>query len=377
MNIVIAILLFSLIVIIHEIGHFVAARKCGILVEEFALGMGPKLFGIRRGETLFTLRLFPIGGSCRMLGEDGEPKKKGVETEEEAETKEDAVKSERSFMSKSVPKRIIVILAGVIMNILLAFVATFAILAANRVVDAKVDSVMTGYPAEAAGLKPGDRINRLNGTKIFIRADIQMVMDNADGGAMDMEVIRDGKKINVNITPMYVESEGRYMIGFSYKEMLGMFAKTQTERDETLPRATFLETAAISANTCIYYVKHTLDGIGMLVTRKVGVKDLSGPIGIVSFIGDAYEESLGENNDGWAAFWNMLSLAAMLSANLAVFNFLPLPALDGGRLVFLLIEGVRGKPISPEKEGIIHFAGLVLLMIFAVFVAYNDILKLI
>ncbi|MCL2702465.1 MAG: site-2 protease family protein [Defluviitaleaceae bacterium] len=381
MNIVIAILVFSVIIIIHELGHFWAARSCGILVEEFAIGMGPKIFGVKRGDTVFSLRMFPIGGSCRMLGDEAEPikSKNTPESFEDEELKPGKTLSAdgRSFPSKPVWKRLIVIAAGSVMNAVLAFCMMFAIFSTNGFLDTTVGSVVEGFPAQAAGILPGDRISRVNGRKMLVRSDISeaiaAAVRNNPGQATEIEIIRDGRKHIFNLTPQFNPAEDQYMIGFSYEPKLGLFSRMPGGID--IARASFGDTVRTSANMCVFLVRSTYQVIGMLMTRQASIGELMGPIGIVSVIGEAFEQSISISLS--AALTDMMWLVSLLSVNLAVLNLLPLPMLDGGRIIFLLIEGVRRKPINPEKEGIIHFAGFVLLMILAVFVAYNDILKLI
>jgi regulator of sigma E protease len=371
LNIVIAILVFSVLIVIHELGHFIAARRCGILVEEFSIGMGPKLFGFRPkgGETLYTLRLLPIGGSCRMLGEDVAPDKA------EASQQSAAAAPERSFSSKPVSKRIVVIAAGIVMNLLLAFVAAFVVYSANRFNVPKVDSLIPGYPAEAAGLMPGDRITKVNGKSVGVAEDVSRLINEKPGDAARLTLNRDGETVELTVTPMFDEASGRYLVGFNIGYVLGMFTEA-AEGEEDAERASFLDTAKMGFNFCVSSVKNIFGFLGQLITRKMDASQVSGPIGIINLMGDVYNESVATNNP-WTVLSNILMLVAGLSVNLAVFNFLPIPALDGGRIVFLIIEAVRGKPVNPEKEGMIHFAGMVLLMILMVFVAYNDILKII
>ncbi len=352
MSIVIAIIVFGVIVLIHEIGHYIAARKCGILVEEFAIGMGPKLWGTQRGDTLFSIRLFPIGGFCKLLGD------------------EVASSDSRAFSNKPLSSRIIVILSGVILNFVLAYVIFTLLSSFGGFALPVVKETIEGYPAETAGLRPGDRIYKINGTKINIYEDLSFVLGESKGSAVDVVVKRGKQLINLNIVPVKDES-GSYLIGFTCEFATGSFSK----KVETFQQAGLLETLANGFYKILFYIKVIVLSVVRLFTLNLSVKDMSGPIGIVQMIGTTYNETAKESM--LLAIANMVNLMGLLSANLAVFNLLPLPALDGGRLVFLIIEGLRGKPVPPEKEGTIHFVGFVLLMLLAVFVAYNDIMKII
>jgi regulator of sigma E protease len=274
-----------------------------------------------------------------------------------------------------VGKRIIVIAAGIVMNLLLAFVAAFALYAATPFSSARIGALTPGYPAEAAGLMPGDIITKVNGKHVVIAEDVTQFINANAGDPVLLTVKRDGKTRETTITPRFDEEYGRYMIGFSFNVMLGMFSKAP-EGAEGLERAGFSETLNRSFGFCVSSVRSIYDFLGQLITRRLDPGQMSGPIGIIDFMGDVYDDSVA-TGDPWNAVWNIMMLISALSVNLAVFNFLPIPALDGGRIVFLIIEAVRGKPVNPEKEGIIHFAGLILLMILMVFVTYNDILKII
>jgi regulator of sigma E protease len=296
------------------------------------------------------------------------------EKAEPSEERENAP-PERSFTSKSVWKRIIVIAAGIVMNLLLAFVAAFAVYSANPFPVAKVGDLIPGYPAEAAGLRPGDEIKKVNGKSVGIAEDVSQIINaNSDKTAL-LTIKRGGDTFELSVTPAYNEDENRYLIGFNFGYMLGMFTEAP-EGAEGLERANILDTAKRSVDYCVASVKGIYNFLWQLITRKMDTEQVSGPIGIVHYIGEVYDESVAASNP-WGAFWTIVMLIAGFSVNLAVFNFLPLPALDGGRIIFLIIEAVRGKPINPEKEAMIHFAGMVLLMILMVFVAYNDILKIV
>ncbi len=350
MSVFIAIVVFTIIVLVHEWGHYIAARKSGVLVEEFAIGMGPTIFSRKRGDTVFSIRLFPIGGFCKMLGEDTdnfEP---------------------RAFNSKSVYSRLLVISAGVIMNFLLAFIIFSIIAFVAGISVPVVKQVVDGSPAQAAQLMAGDRITEINGTKINIGSDLMFSLSQSKGQPMKVVLLRGGESYIKIIVPQK-DAEGNYKIGFLLDGKSGAISE-----NTTLQKASIFDSIAEGFWSIAFYVKVTLFGLMQLITRNLSVSEMSGPIGIVTVISDVYTMAAKESII--SVILNMAKFVAILSANLAVFNFLPLPALDGGRLVFLTVEAIRKKPIAPEKEGMVHFVGFVLLMVLAVFVAYNDILKI-
>ena len=302
MGIILAILLFSAIVIFHELGHFLLAKKNKIRVDEFSLGLGPTIFGKQFGETKFSLKLLPFGGAC-MMGEDDVDDM-----------------SEGSFNSKSVWARMSVIVAGPVFNLILAWILCMIIIGWTGYRAPIVSNVTDGYSAQEEGIEPGDVIKKIGGKSVHIWNDISLYnMMHAGTKSVEVEYERDGKDYTVVLEPV--------------------------------------------------------DSLKMLVGGKVGVKDLSGPVGIVSAVDNVYQEAAPAGMV--VVILNLLNIGVLLTANLGVMNLLPLPALDGGRLVFLIIEAVRGKRVPPEKEGMVHFAGFVLLMALMVVIMFNDILKLV
>jgi len=362
MSIVIAIIIFGFIVIIHELGHFWTARRCGVLVEEFAVGMGPKLYSWTRGDTMYSIRLLPIGGYCRMLGEN---------------TEDD---DPRAFNTKSIPKRAAVLFAGAAVNILFALVIFIGIVMFGGYTSLQVSNVLAGSPAAAAGFRDGDRIVSVDGRGVRIVEDLSFILMDYDGAKpLDIGLDRDGALIHKTLTAMKTQ-DGNYILGFNPMPKAGCF---QTGIG-SFQRAGFFE--CVYAGFCKFwaFIYMTVYGIARLVTLRLPMSDLSGFIGITSTIGAVYDTNI---NTGIAKHlplaaiianvsYSMVLLAGMLSAALGIFNLLPLPALDGGRLAFLLAEAVRGKAVKPEREGMVHLVGFVLLMVLAVFVAYNDVLKI-
>ncbi len=342
MSIILALIIFSLIILIHELGHFLLAKRGGVTVEEFSLGMGPSLISTVKGGTRYSLKLLPFGGSCMMLGED------------------EATTEEGSFASKSVWTRISVIAAGPIFNFILAFVLSVIIIGSIGVDKPVILAVSEGFPAAEAGIQKGDTILKMNGTKIRLSREVTNYVTFHQGEDVTFVYEHEGEERTVTLSPEQNEG-GRYIFGLStvssYREKVGAW-----------------ETLKYSAYEVKYWIQTTISSLKMLFTGQVGLNDMSGPVGVVTIIGDTYKESAADG--GFYIWLNMLNISILLTANLGVMNLLPLPALDGGRLVFLIIEAIRRKRIDPEKEGMVHFVGLMLLMVLMIVVMFNDIRKL-
>ena len=355
MSIVIAILIFGLIIIIHEFGHFIMARKCGVLVEEFSIGMGPLLYKKQNSGTQFSVRLLPIGGYCKMLGEDGESE------------------DPRAFNNKPLWRRTAILSFGAIMNLALAFIIFLFLVAINGFSTAGIIEVVPDSPAAKAGLMPGDQIIELNHSKITIFEDLELVLALSNGKPMDMTYVRNGQTYGIEITPYLISQDGNnaYKLGFYPTGKTGFFSK----RAEGFEQASIWESLTVPVRQIVFYIRATVISIIKLIMRQLPFSNMSGPIGMVSTINKSYNDTI--RVSGWYTFLNMVNLCGLLSANLGVFNLLPLPALDGGRLLFVLVEFIRRKPVPVEKESIVHMVGFVLLMILAAFIAYSDILKLI
>ena len=340
-GIVIALLIFSAIIIFHELGHFLLAKKNGIGVTEFALGMGPNLLSFKKGETEYCLKALPIGGLCAMVGEDTDDL------------------SENSFNSKSVWQRISVVAAGPIFHFILAFIFSLILVGMVGYDTPVVYMTEEGGPAYEAGITAGDVIKEVNGKKIHMFKEFRTeVLMNKDGESMTILLERDGKEMTTVVMPE-LAADGTYKMqiyGGAY-EKTGLF-----------------ETLKYGILEIRYWITTTVKSFGMLFSGGVSKDDVSGPVGIVSMIDDTYQQSA---SDGVLYIvLNMMNIGIMLSANLGVMNLLPIPALEGGRLVFLVVEAIRGKPIPPEKEGWVHTAGFVFLMGLMVFILYNDLMKL-
>lgn len=342
MSIVLAIIIFSLIILIHELGHFLLAKRGGIVVEEFSLGMGPRMISTVKGGTRYSLKLLPFGGSCMMLGEDENTSEAG------------------SFASKSVWTRISVIAAGPIFNFILAFLLSLFIVGSIGIDRPQILSVTEGSPAESAGIQVGDRILKMNNKKIRVSREVSNYVSFNQGVPVTIVYEHDGEEKTADMEPQQNES-GRYVFGVGIdtnaREKVGSW-----------------ETIKYSAYEVKYWIEVTLESLKMLFKGEVGIGEMSGPVGVVSIIGETYEQSASEG--GFYIWLNMLNISILLTANLGVMNLLPIPALDGGRLVFLILEGIRGKRIDPDKEGMVHFIGLMALMALMVIVMFNDVRKL-
>ena len=337
MSIILALVIFSVLVIVHELGHFLLAKWNGITVTEFSVGMGARLFSYEWGGTRYSLKLLPFGGSCMMVGEEEESDEEG------------------SFGSKSVWARIAVVAAGPIFNFLLAFVMS-VIIVANIGYDDTIVDVTPGYPAAEAGMQNGDKIVRMGGSRTYVYREISLFNSLYQGRNAEVTYCRDGEEYTVLLVPVRDEN-GFYRYGF--------------EKTNVRTKGNAFQTLGYSAAELRYWLKATIESLLKLFQGQVGLDDMSGPVGIVDAIGDTYEES---RSDGWYyVTLNMLIMSILLSVNLGVMNLLPIPALDGGRLVFLLIEAVRGKALPQEKESMVHFVGFILLMGLMMVVLLNDI----
>lgn len=343
MGIIIAILLFSAIVIFHELGHFLLAKANGIRVDEFSLGLGPTLFGKEIGGTKFSLKLLPFGGAC-MMGEDDA---------------DDL--SEGSFNSKSVWARISVIVAGPVFNLILAWILCIIMVAWIGYNAPVLGGVSEGYAAAEQGMQAGDRITEINGHRVHLWNEIALEnLSIKQGDLVEVTYERDGESNTILLEARQQEEDS--------------YAKIGVESTGKRTRPGIFGTLQYGAYTVKYWVSYTFKCLEMLVTGQVGIQQMSGPVGIVQVVDNAYQQSKPSGIS--VVLLNLLNIGILLTANLGVMNLIPFPALDGGRLVFLLIEAVRGKRVPPEKEGMVHFAGFALLMILMIFVMYNDIMRI-
>ena len=403
MIIIIAILIFSLIIIFHELGHFLLAKANHITVTEFAVGMGPILLKTTRGETTYALKLLPFGGSCAMLGED----------EEES--------GEGSFNSKSVWARMAVIAAGPVFNLILAFFLSIIVISYSGSGPARVVEVAEGSPEAEAGLEAGDVITSYNGRHISLGKELSTTvsMHGIPTDEIHLTVERDGEDREIVYVPSVTT---QYRLGFSYDEdsdgalivsvekglpmeqagiqagdvVTGINGADIDSREalmeylEQNPLSPEMSTYAslnfsyslredqsslgilkYSALEVKYWIEMVIDSLGMLFTGQYGLGDLSGPVGVVDAIGKSIDSA--KPYGIIMEIMTALNMAILLSANLGVMNLIPFPALDGGRLVFLIVEAIRRKPVKRDVEGMIHFGGLILLMVLMVYVLINDV----
>ena len=345
LNLILFVLILSVIVFIHEFGHFIFAKITGVYVYEFAIGMGPKLFSKKGKETEYTIRAIPIGGFCQLAGEDlGEDDLKEVP-------------EDRRLQSKSCFQRFLIMFFGAGNNFISAILILFfiALVWGGSTMDPVISSVQKNYPAMEAGLEKGDEILEINGHNISTSDDVSLYLAVSDPKKnVTIKVLKSNdKEVTYRFKPKKIKEDGevsyRYGIGIKQKKTTGF------------------------VNACKYTVKKTGSifkqmgiTVGYLFTGKIKLTQLSGPVGIYSVVGEQSKEGLA----------NILYLIAFLSINVGFINLIPLPAFDGGHILFIIIEMIKGSPVNPELENKIHTIGLLLLMLLMVFITFNDILKL-
>ncbi len=423
MNIVVAILILGIIIIIHEFGHFLLAKKNGITVTEFSVGMGPRLASFVHKGTRYSLKLLPFGGSCMMLGED------------------ETVEDEGAFNKKGVWARFSVIIAGAMFNFLLAFVLALIVLGSQGV---DLPKVVKGSPVEQAGIQTGDWVTKVNGQSIHFDRELgaYFYFHPYSEKTIRVSYKRDGEPYTVDVVPKKINI---YRMGFLYDEKNKEADITQLDPEDALAKAGLtigdvivgINGTSITSDADLssyiaqnplseqpitityrrgqdepvtvtvsprladagyemgwnfdfasekvsplnvikysfyelkYNIDYALKGIGYLITGRVSVKEISGPVGIVNYVGKVVDESKGSGLG--VTLLSLAQFCILISANLGVMNLLPIPALDGGRLVFILIEAICKKPVPREKEAMVHMVGMALLMILMVLVLFNDI----
>lgn len=338
MKIIVALIIFSAIIIIHELGHCLLAKHNGVCVEEFSLGLGPTIFGVTVGETKYCLKILPFGGACMMLGED------------------EASDDERAFSNKSVWQRMAIVLAGPFFNFILAFILSLFLIGHSGADLPVISNVDEGSPAQEAGLLAGDRIIKMDGSHVYnYREIVYRMLLNKGGKAVTFVYERDGERHEVTITPKQSES-GNYLVGVSggAREKQGV-----------------LGTIKYSILEVRCQIKVVFWSLRYMVSGYFSPDDISGPVGIVHMIGNTYEQTKPQGM--MVVLLSMLNISIMISSNLGVMNLLPIPALDGGRFLFFLIEAIRGKKIPEDKEGTIHMIGLIFLLALMVLIMINDI----
>ena len=349
--IIVAILIFGVLVATHELGHFATAKLLGVKVNEFAVGMGPALFKREKGETLYSLRLLPIGGFCAMEGED------------------DDSADPRAFGRAAGWKKIIILCAGALMNFVTGVIIIAILYAPATGFRAEVyGGPLEGYGTEDCGLMAGDRFLSVDGHRVLVYGNARFYLDRA-GERIDFVVERDGKRVELkNVSLPYQE---RTDANGNFTRLRGLTMSAVADPTN------FAGKLLYSWNTAIDFVRVVWISLGDLVTGAVGLRDLSGPVGIVNMMGEVGSQSPTLSD----AAWNLGYLAALIAVNLAVMNLLPLPALDGGRVFFLflntLLYGLFRKRIDAKYEGYVHLAGLAALMCLMLMVTLSDVGKLI
>ncbi|AVM66501.1 MAG: M50 family metallopeptidase [Fenollaria massiliensis] len=338
MSIIVAFLVFLTLVTIHEFGHFIMAKWAGIKVNEFAVGMGPAILKKQKGETLYSLRIFPLGGYCAMEGED-----------------EDSA-DERSFDNAKAYKRLVVILAGAFMNMLLAVVAFLIVNMQSGFTDLSIDKIEANSPAYIAGIQENDEIISYNGKKPLLFLELRNMIINSKNESDTLTLKRDGKLINVEIKPELatIEDNGKTI---EYKK-IGIMPKVRYD---------FFGAFKESINTCRYAFRSMFDFLGRAFKGNVKKNEVSGPVVIIKTIASAAK----------VGFSSVMFLLGLISINLAFFNLLPFPALDGGKAVFILFEMITGIKPNKKVEYIVNIVGFSLLILLFLFVTYNDIKGLI
>jgi len=331
LTILISIIVLSVLVMFHEFGHFIVAKLSGARVNEFSIGFGPRLFKKKYRETEYSFRALLFGGYVALEGED------------------EKSNDPRAIVNKPWPVRLAVFAAGPLMNILLAFLLLFIVFFNIGSPIPQVKSVMEGYPAEKAGILPRDKIVMVNNTKINTWEELEKAISSNGERVLTIEIQRGNRILQKQVKPIFDKNASKVMIGIvpDYERSISLAFKT-------------------AINQTIYFSKLIILFFVMLVTGKVSVNDIMGPVGIVQAVGTVAKTGV----------INLLAFSALISVNLGIFNLLPLPALDGGRILFVLAEAVRGKALPPEKEGYIHYLGFLLLIALLIFITYRDILRI-
>lgn len=349
MGIVYTILILSILVFVHEFGHFIAAKLSGIKVNEFALFMGPKIFSIKGKETVYSLRLIPIGGFCSMEGEDGENE------------------DERAFNNKPWYIRMIVLVAGPAMNIILAYAVMAILFSGANLQTLDIASVVDNTVASENGISEGDRIVKIDGQGVSSTLELNMYKDYYGDVRYETDEKTNEEKKVVYHTYVIKKKNGE-KVEITTDGQIGVYLKVYAKGE-----AGFGKIVGESVNMSNSLVKVTVKSLGWLFTGKVSASEVSGPIGVTEVVGDVVNSSQGAND----LLYNLAMLLVLISINLGVFNLLPIPALDGGRLLFVLIEVIRGKKLDANKEAMVNAIGFGLMILLMIVVAANDIYKIV
>ncbi|MBQ9492827.1 MAG: site-2 protease family protein [Oscillibacter sp.] len=347
-----AVLIFGFLIAVHELGHCIVAKLCGVQVNEYAIGMGPLLWQRQYGETLYSLRAFPIGGYCAMEGEDED------------------TGNERSFVRQKAWKKFLILVAGAFMNFLTGVVIIFVLYGgAGAFLTDEITGFADGFPLEGEnGLMAGDVFYKIDSYRTYLRGDASLFLSYHKGDTIDLTVIRDGEKVTLNDFPMtrrsYTGTDGETYTGF------GLYVGIHREE------ATFLNRLRYTWLNALDFVQLVRFSLIQLFTGGASVKDLTGPVGIVSTMTQMGEQS----ENARAAVENILYFAALLAVNLAVMNLLPFPALDGGRVLFLLLDQISlaffHQPVPEKYQAAVNAVGMAALLTLMLLVTVQDVLKL-
>ena len=346
MSIILAIIILGIIIFLHELGHFMTAKYYKMPVIEFAIGMGPKLFTKKIGETDYSIRMLPLGGFVNIAGMQPE------------ENPEDEVPG--GFYTKPAFSRFVVLIAGVMMNFLTSIIAIFILISMTGIIPTKYTEPIVGIVQENSRakdfLQPGDRITEINGAKISNWKDLQQEILKINGTEkkyndedISIKVSRNGKEVSDNVKLTYSKDAESYILGIQVQS----------------PKLSFLKRIEISVYSFAEYFKMMVQGLKMLITGKVSAKEITGPVGLPKFVGEAYK-----TGGGLA----LINIFIVLSINIGLMNLLPIPALDGGRLLFVIPEFV-GVKVNKKIEERIHMVGMILLLILMAFIIFNDVTK--
>ncbi len=327
-----SLIVFLIVIFIHELGHFFMAVKSGIKVNEFSVGMGPKILQKKKNNINYSLRAIPVGGYVSIEGEDGESS------------------DPRSFANAPAIKRLGVIVAGVIMNFILGILILIGL---NTFSSYRIVDVASGSPADKAGIKPNDKIISIMDKEVESSLDITNIIENSQGSNIDLEIENAQGKKAVTLTPEKDDS-GVYRIGITH-------GKVYNTSDVSLKKG-----LVNGFKDFQFYFTAILKGFGQLITGKLSMNQISGPVGVVKEIGNSFK----------AGFVTFLSFIALLSINLGIFNIMPFPALDGGRAVLIIFEMITGKKLPSDKEGILNLIGFIILLGLIIMVTFKDILQL-
>lgn len=374
-TILLALLVFSLVVIFHEFGHFIVAKYNKVGVIEFSLGMGPRLISLVKSEsgrkvlflkssrffeehpeyddnTVYSWKVLPFGGSCMMLGE------------------EEALDSEKSFSKKSVYARMAIIFAGPFFNFILAFLLALILIGTVGYSSAAITRMEQNSPLVTAGVQQGDIIKEINGEKIVVSGEVgfYLALHPLDGSPVDMTLERNGEQFTKEVTPISVKNKDGSQ---SYKLLFNYGARQKVGVWKSIGYAAY---------EVKYWISTVVKSLGQMITGHVSRKDVSGPVGIVKIVGSSVDQSMkaGQKTGTGVqnAIFTLINLCIMLTANLGVMNLIPIPALDGGRLVFLIAEWIRRKPLPEKFENYTNTVGFMMLMALMVFILVNDVVNL-